>query len=205
MRLFSRHPAIVVLGRNPSFGKIEHASHIGPSGNNRERSSAEMRFEDGSRDGSKPSLVEPSAVAVRRGHVDRCKRSAIAHEVKHGLRVIAVGIDKVIETARSKAVFVHTETKERPCVDGNDTRFVGPLLCELAATVYNFVEESRRIRTQAREERLVMRRNQYVNKIELDQSEMADNAPKVAGSNGPLGPGRVKSLCRKGDTACGCQ
>ena len=50
-----------------------------------------------------------------------------------------------------------------------------------------------------------MRRDQYIDEIELNQPEAADNTPKVAGSDGPLGPGRVKPLCGERDTARRCQ
>lgn len=110
MSFFSRNVAIVVLGREPPFRKIEHTSHVGPPSHHRERAATEVRFQDGSRNGSKPSLVQSPSMAIRFGYIDRGYRSAIAHKVKNSLRILGIGIYEGIEPARAKPVFVHAES-----------------------------------------------------------------------------------------------
>ena len=112
-----------------------------------------------------------------------------------------LAFEKASKPRGRSAVFVHTESEERPCFDRDDTSFVRPLLRELAAAINSSVEKRRRIRAEPREEGLIMRGDKDIDEIELDQPQAADDTPDVAGSDRAFGPWACETLARQGQ--CG--
>jgi hypothetical protein len=146
-------------------------------------------------------LIESTAVAIRFGNVDGRYWSAMTNKVENRLRVFGIRFEKSIKTTRAQSVLVHPESQDGPGFHRNDTCFMGPLLGELARSIKDVVKKRQLVRAEAREERLVMRRNKHIDKVELNEPEPASYTPEIAGCNRSVRPGGSKALGGKRDTA----
>jgi hypothetical protein len=91
--------------------------------------------------------------------------------------------------------------EEGPGLHREQRGLVRPLLGERPAAVGEVVEEGPVVGAEAGEEDLVVRRDQDVDEVELDEAEQADRIVDVGGGDGRRGAGPVEALGGEGDAA----
>lgn len=133
-------------------------------------------------------------------------------QIAGGQRPVALDLfEDCIEIGRSTAqlsqrvVLVHfiglaPILEQRPAADRNDRGFVRPLLRILSPPISQVLEALPVVGTETRPKDEKLRRHQYVDVVELEQSERIDDTPKMPciGLTGWSRP--VEALCRQGDT-----
>ena len=97
---------------------------------------------------------------------------------------------------------IHSVTQQRPSLYRNDGRFMRPLFGELALSIDEFIKERHVVWTNAGEEDEVMRPDQHVHAVDLQQSDLPDGARDARGIGSARGPGTIESLRCQSDAAC---
>jgi hypothetical protein len=92
-------------------------------------------------------------------------------------------------------------SQERPAFDWQNRRLMGPVFGELAPPMNEIVEKRSVVIPQAGIQHLVMRRDQDVDVIDLEQPKLADDAPDVPRVDAPSRPWAVEALRSECDPA----
>ena len=90
--------------------------------------------------------------------------------------------------------------EQRPGVDGDNRRLMGPLLGKFTAAVNQTIKAFLLIRTETGKDHEIMRGNQDIDEVELQQTKLAHDPPNVPPINSTPGACTLKSLCGQRDT-----
>ena len=96
-------------------------------------------------------------------------------------------------------MLLHPMAQQRPRLHGHDRRLVRPLFGELAPAVDDLVQQRAVVATQTGEGHEVVRGNEDVHEIDLQQAEPPDRAAQVVRGHPAARPGMVETLRRERD------
>jgi hypothetical protein len=116
--------------------------------------------------------------------------------------VVRVLLKDRFETPRTETMYLHAMTEQRPGFHRNDRRFVRPLFRELSLPVDELIKTRHVVWTEAGEEDEVMRPNQNVHTVDLEETDLPDGSCDAGYAGGARQPGTIKSLSGQGDAAC---
>ena len=120
------------------------------------------------------------------GKVLGCSCSPRFNLRENTCHVMRIFVQEAIESMGSNAVCLAAVTQQRPEVHWDDGRFVCPLLRELPIPVHELVEKRPVVGAESREKDLVVRRDEYVDVVELNKTEPADSPADVGGRDAAI-------------------
>jgi hypothetical protein len=190
-----------MLQGDHALGQIVRPRPIGaaPVGY-RQRTAREVPLEPGLRHAPAPPVALPVAGTFRLRHVRRRERAPRAHGLQHPLDVGRVPRHEGSEGARAPVV-LHAIAQQRPALDPHDGSLAGPLLGELAPPVDEIVEERRVVGAEPRERHQVLRRQDDVDVVDLQEAEPAERAPEKRGAHPAAWARAIEALRPERDAA----
>ena len=194
----------VILG-DDALRQIVEAREIRSPVGDREKSTSEMRFQDGSCDGAVPRAGHTWRDPIGVGKVLGCSCPPRFNLCENTCHVMRIFVQESIESMGSNAVCLAAVTQQRPEVHWDDGCFVCPLLRELPILVHELVEKRPVVGAESREEDLEVRRDEYVDVVELKKTEPVDGPADIRGRDAAIRSWAIESLSAKRDAAGFCE